>query len=47
MKKFCEYLREDARKIINFKKWKIIPLTNDESESYLSQVNCLIIKIHQ
>ena len=34
MKKFCESLREHAKKIINFEKKKMIPLTNERQESY-------------
>ena len=37
MKKFCESLREHPMKIINFEKRKIIPLTNEEYESYFNQ----------
>ena len=32
--KFCEGLREKAMKIINFKKRKMVPLTNKLQESY-------------
>ena len=38
--KFCESLREYAMKIINFDKKKIKPLTNEEYELYLNQINC-------
>ena len=34
MKKFCEFLREHAMKIINFKKKKLRLLTKDQKESY-------------
>ena len=37
MKKFCIDLKEQATKIINFEKKEIIPLTNEENESYLKQ----------
>ena len=33
-KKFCESLREHTKKIINFDKKKMIPLTNERQESY-------------
>ena len=32
MKKSCEYLREHAMKILNFKKKKMIPLTKEQQE---------------
>ena len=35
MKRFCDYSIE--RKIINFEKKKMVPLTNKENESYLKQ----------
>ena len=34
MKNVCESLREHAMKIINFKKKKLVPLTNEQQESY-------------
>ena len=34
MKKFCEFLREHAMKIINFKKKKIKLLTKEQQESH-------------
>ena len=34
MKKICEFLREHARKIINFKKKKMELLTKEQQESY-------------
>ena len=33
MKKFCESLRERKMKTTNFKKEKMIPLTNEQQES--------------
>ena len=33
-KKFCEFIREHAMKIINFKKKKIKLLTREQKESY-------------
>ena len=29
MKKFCEFIRENTRKIINFEKTEMMPLTNE------------------
>ena len=34
MKRFCESLREQAVKIINFEKKKIMPFTNEQQELY-------------
>ena len=34
MKNFCEYIREHAMKVINLKKKKMIPLTNEQHASY-------------
>ena len=34
MKKFCKELKEQATKIINNEKKEMIPLTNEENESY-------------
>ena len=34
MKKFCEFLREHAMKIINFKKKKMKLLTMEQQESH-------------
>ena len=44
MKKFCEYLREDAKKIVNFKKEKIQLLTKEQQESYENAKICYICK---
>ena len=55
MKKFCESLGEDAKKTINSEKTKMIPLTNEQQESYektkifytckkSSNINTLMIK---
>ena len=44
MKMGCKSLREHAMKIINFKKKKMMPLTNEEQKSYLNQANCHICK---
>ena len=42
MKKFCKELRDQAMKIINYKKKEIIQLTNEEKESYEKQKVCYI-----
>ena len=34
MKKYCESLRKHSMKIINFENKKMIPLTNEQEESY-------------
>ena len=34
MKNFCEYIREHVMKVINLKKKKMIPLTNEQHESH-------------
>ena len=44
MKKFCESLREDAMKIINFKKKKMKLLTKEQQESYENAKTCYICK---
>ena len=45
MKRLCKDLKEHATKIINFgKKEEIIPLTNEENESYIKQMVCHICK---
>ena len=44
MKKFCEYLKEHATKIINYEKKEIIPLTYEENKSYKKQKVCYICK---
>ena len=44
MKKFCEYLREDAMKIINFKKKKMELLTKVQLELYENAKICYICK---
>ena len=41
-KKFCKSLREHSVKITNFEKNKMIPLTDEEYESYLNNINCHI-----
>ena len=44
LQKNCESLGKHAMKIINFEKKKIIPLTNEEYESYLNQTNRYVFK---
>ena len=44
MKKFCEYLREHAMKITNFKKKKIKLLKKEQQESYENAQICYICK---
>ena len=44
MKKFCEFLREHAMKIINFKKKKMKILTKGQHESYENVQICYICK---
>ena len=44
MKKFCEFLREHAVKIINFKKKKLKLLTKEQKESYENAKICCICK---
>ena len=40
MKTFCEFLREHAMKIINFKKKKMKLLTKEQQESYENAKIC-------
>ena len=44
MRRFCEFLEKHAMKIIDFEKEKMIPLTNEEYQSYLNQINYHIFK---
>ena len=44
MKKFCEFLKEHAIKIINFKKKKMKLLTKEQHESYENAKICYICK---
>ena len=44
MKKFCEFLREHAVKIINFKKKKMILLLKQQQESHENAKICYICK---
>ena len=39
---FCKDLRDQAMKIINYEKKKMIPLTDEEIESYEKQKVCYI-----
>ena len=42
MKKFCEFLREHALKIINFRRKKIMLFTKEQQESYENAKICYI-----
>ena len=42
MEKFCKGLKDQAMKIINYEKKEMIPLTNEEKESYEKQKVCYI-----
>ena len=42
MKIFCNDLKNQAKKIINYEKKEMIPLTNKEKESYENQKICHI-----
>ena len=44
MKKFCEFLREHAMKIINFKKKKMKLLTKEQHELYENAKICYTCK---
>ena len=44
METFCKDLREHAMKTINYKKKEMIPLTDEENESYEKQKVCYILK---
>ena len=50
MSKFCKSLREHTVKVFNFEKKKkkkekkMMPLTNEEHESYLNQITCHFYK---
>ena len=44
MEMFCKDLRNQAMKIINYEKKEMIPLTNEEKESYEKQKVCYICK---
>ena len=44
MNKFCKDLKEHATRIINYKKKKIIPLTNEERKTHRWQKKCYICK---
>ena len=41
---FCEDLRDQAMKIVNYEKKEIIPLTDEETEFYERQKICYICK---
>ena len=42
MKMFCKDLKDQAMKIINYEKKEMIPLTDEEKESYENQKVCYI-----
>ena len=42
MEALCKDLRDQVMKIINYEKKEMIPLTNEEKESYEKQKNCYI-----
>ena len=44
MKKFCKDLKEHAKRIINYEKKNIIPLTKEEKLNYNDQKVCYICK---
>ena len=44
MERFCKDLREHARKIIDYEKKEMIPLTDKENKSYEKQKVCYICK---
>ena len=44
MKKFCEFIREHAMKIISFDKKKMKLLTKEQQESYENEKICHICK---
>ena len=44
VKKFFESFRQHSTKVIHFEKKKVIPLTKQEDESYVNQINCHIFK---
>ena len=41
---FCKDLREQAMKIINYEKKEMIPLTNEDKESYKIQKFVIYVK---
>ena len=44
VKKFCKDLKEHATNIINYEKKEMIPLTDEENESYLKEEVCHVCK---
>ena len=44
MKIFCKDLKDQAMKIINYEKKEMIPLTNEEKESYENQRFAIYVK---
>ena len=43
--KICQYLREDARKIINFEKKKMISLRKEQQDSHEKQKSATFVEI--
>ena len=44
MERFCKDLRENALKIIDYEKKEIMPVTDEENNSYKKQKVCFICK---
>ena len=44
MKNFCKDLKNPVTKITNFKRLKILPLTEKDNKSYYKQKHCYICK---
>ena len=44
MEMFCKDLKDEAMKIINYEKKEMIPLTDEEKETYENQKICYIFK---
>ena len=42
MRKFCKDLKNQAKKIFNYEKKEMIPLTDEEKQSYENQKICRI-----
>ena len=45
MKKFCDALKKHVNRIINFEMKPMIPLTDEEKESFTDRKNFVLIKI--
>ena len=46
MEKFCKNLNKHATKIINYERKEMIPLTDEENQSYKKQKVCLYARKH-